>query len=782
MMTRSCWGKSTPAFWRNVKQTSAHLAAPVCALAILGAILAHPAVPQTKEAPKAAAKKKAAAKAPAPAAKTPAKAPAKTPTAAKTPAPKTAPASGGLAALVRAYRDNPSAARRTAIAKYAEAHANEESGALARLALGVGSYENRDYAGAVAALKAAKVPRIADYVAYYLAAARVEANDNGGVAQDLAPLRSADPVSPLLGRAWILEARALKGSDAAAAARLLREHYDELPQPEGDINLADCYQAAGDLANAAVYYQRVYYKFTAGAAATRAASAILTLKDTMGSAYPAPQPEQMLGRADRFFESREYAQARTEYRDVANRTFGLTRDQATVRMGATQFLAGSGTAGCSYLRGLTLPDSEAEAERLYYVEECGRRIENDDAMLAPVKKLAESFPKSPWRLRALLSAGNRFLVANRPDDYALLYKDAHDAFPGDPAAGTAHWKITFLAWMRNRDEATKLLREHLKAYPDHPTTGAALYFLGRDAEGKSDFGAANVIYRRLSDVFQNTYYAELARGRLKDSHVAGARPSQDTAQFLASLPLSERTPVPAVSTGVTTARIARSRLLRTAGLDDLADSELRYGATKDGQPALLALEMASAAEAPYLAVRILKRWAPEYLGMPLEAAPRRFWEFLFPLPYRSELFASARALELDPYLMAGLIRQESEFNPKALSTAKAYGLMQVRPSTGKLFARKAGVSRFSANVLYQPASNLKIGAAVLRSMLSDNNGRLEPTLAAYNAGPNRAADWLTWNTYREPAEFVESIPFTETRDYVQAVLRNAALYRRLYSE
>jgi len=68
----------------------------------------------------------------------------------------------------------------------------------------------------------------------------------------------------------------------------------------------------------------------------------------------------------------------------------------------------------------------------------------------------------------------------------------------------------------------------------------------------------------------------------------------------------------------------------------------------------------------------------------------------------------------------------------------------------------------------------------LRSMLDHNSGRVEETLAAYNAGPNRVAEWLTWNTYREPAEFVESIPFTETRDYVQAVLRNADIYRRLY--
>ena len=176
----------------------------------------------------------------------------------------------------------------------------------------------------------------------------------------------------------------------------------------------------------------------------------------------------------------------------------------------------------------------------------------------------------------------------------------------------------------------------------------------------------------------------------------------------------------------------------------------------------------------------MKALAPDYLTLPVPDAPREFWQYLFPMPYRPELVADARAHNLDPYLVAGLIRQESEFNPDAISPAKADGLMQVRPGTGAEFARAAGIQRFTGDMLFQPEVNLKIGTAILRSMLDKNGGSLEHTLAAYNAGPNRLAEWLTWNTYREPAEFVESIPFTETRDYVQGVLRNAEMYRRLY--
>jgi soluble lytic murein transglycosylase len=131
-------------------------------------------------------------------------------------------------------------------------------------------------------------------------------------------------------------------------------------------------------------------------------------------------------------------------------------------------------------------------------------------------------------------------------------------------------------------------------------------------------------------------------------------------------------------------------------------------------------------------------------------------------------------------MVAALIRQESEFNPRARSGKNALGLAQVRPGTGRSLARRVGLRGYSASTLYQPDANLRIGTYYLRSQLDKWGGKWEQTLAAYNAGPSRANEWITWGDFEEPAEFVETIPFTETRDYVQAVVRNAALYRAIY--
>jgi soluble lytic murein transglycosylase len=679
-----------------------------------------------------------------------------------------------LATLVHAYRESPTPAHLSAIQTYITSHPQET--ALANLALGVTAYEQKNYAAAIPLLvpASAQLPQIADYAGYYLAATRVETADFAAVHTDLAPTHQN---SPLNGKAWILEARAKQSSDAAAAARLLMDHYSELPQPDGDVTLGDCYRAVQDTAHAAEAYQRVYSHYLTGDAAARAEAALTAMQAAMGS------PAQLLQRADLMADAKDYPRAKREYQSLAGLPAGLERDQARVRIGAMDFLRGQVALACPYFNTLELSPSEAEAERVYYTAECARQKKDDAAMMAAVERLAHDYPHSTWRLKALCSAANRYLLVNRPADYVPLDRTIYQEFPTAPQAAMAHWKVAFQAYLGNAPDAVSLLREHLKNYFGNSTIGASLYFLGRLLQRSGELSAARACYQRLASSFENHYYAMQARERLRAPEIASAAmpaASAEVSRFLGSLKFGGAAPVPPEPTPPTTARIQRSRTLRSAGLDDLADSELRYGWRSDGQPSLLAMEMASTASSPYLAMKVMKAMSPEYLNLPVSGAPRLYWEMLFPLPYKSDVVRTAQERSLDPFLVAGLIRQESEFNPRAISPAKAYGLTQVRPASGRLVARKAGVARVTVPALYQPAVNLKLGTLILRTMLDQQNGSIEQTLAAYNAGPNRVAEWRTWASFREPAEFIETIPFTETRDYVQAVLRNAEMYRRLY--
>ncbi len=170
---------------------------------------------------------------------------------------------------------------------------------------------------------------------------------------------------------------------------------------------------------------------------------------------------------------------------------------------------------------------------------------------------------------------------------------------------------------------------------------------------------------------------------------------------------------------------------------------------------------------------------------PLEArkiddVPLPVWHTFFPLPFEEGLRRTAARHGLDPMLVAALIRQESTFQPDAVSPVGAIGLMQVLPRTAKKLARRLKL-RYSRAKLFDPEYNLQLGTLYLADLMREF-GKPEAALAAFNAGEDRVAAWRAERDYEETAEFVESIPFTETREYVQIIMRNAEVYRRLYGQ
>ncbi|MCX6620283.1 MAG: lytic transglycosylase domain-containing protein [Acidobacteria bacterium] len=292
-------------------------------------------------------------------------------------------------------------------------------------------------------------------------------------------------------------------------------------------------------------------------------------------------------------------------------------------------------------------------------------------------------------------------------------------------------------------------------------------------------------YQAAAKNYPNFYYGILSRKRLAEPALARATGAPGVEEFVAGIDFPRPDFGGFHATAATQARIERSRQLYTAGLNELAEAEMRFGAKTDSQGHLLAMELAqrSVREGdPAQGLRWIKALAPNYLRVPLSAAPDSFWMLAFPLPFKNELARHSRAQELDPYIVAALVRQESEFNPTAVSRSNAYGLTQVLPSTGRSISRRAGIRKFRTSMLFSPDINLKLGTFYFRMLLDGLEGQWESALASYNAGKSRVVAWKTWFDFREPAEFVETIPFTETRNYVQVVMRNADVYRRLYGE
>jgi soluble lytic murein transglycosylase len=227
-------------------------------------------------------------------------------------------------------------------------------------------------------------------------------------------------------------------------------------------------------------------------------------------------------------------------------------------------------------------------------------------------------------------------------------------------------------------------------------------------------------------------------------------------------------------------RQKRADALRSIAFDASAELELRAAYASTGEPRLL-LEAAQAAVAAGhvgAAIVTVRQIYPQLDARPFDQVPRDVWMAAYPLPFSGSIKQWSVHAGIDPMLTAGLIRQESAFAPDAHSGANALGLMQLLPKTARQMAKKAKVG-YSHSLLFDPDYNVRLGTIYVAGLKNDF-GSVESALAAYNAGEDRVNSWTAGQSYRDLAEFVDSIPFTETREYVEIVTRNADIYRKLY--
>ena len=693
-------------------------------------------------------------------------------------------AAPSLNTLASAWHKTPNARTHAALLAFAQAHRSDQQGALALLALGAGEIDQKqlDQADAHLATAAARLPQLADYTASFRAEADWALRKDAQADALAKSVWDMQPASPVRGRMAIWSAHAyISEGQTDRALQVINEHSADLTDQQREFALAQVYDAMGRTADAIDHYDKVWFNYPLSWEAQNSEAPLEKLRGKAGGAPLAGS--LILTRIAKLSAAGEYGRAARELEAYLPGMTGTDRDLASVRLAALAWEQRHYDQARDSLRSLQLPSGDADAERLYYLTAAAAHTEHWDIAQDALSRLEQSYPKSEWRVAALVAAGNRYLYSNQPAGAVPLYKTCFDEFPSDAQAPLCHWKYTWQEYIENRASAKPLFEDYLRRYPNGEKAPGALYFLARIAESAGDEPAARVYFEAIVRNYPNHYYEALARQRLADAAISHAGESAAAASFIASLNIHrqimkpELQPAPAVQE-----RLARAELLSTAGFDDLAQAELRFAADK--QPEVVAVALADLAEkrqAPAQAIRYIKHYAPDYLDLPMEASTQRLWRLAFPLPYWDALERSAHAQGLDPYLFAALVRQESEFDTRVVSGSNAYGLSQVLPPTGRMLSRKLHVGHFRADLLFQPEVNLKIGTYYLRSLVDSLGGRWDAALASYNAGRSRVLDWMKRAQYQDSAEFVESIPITETRNYVESIFRNADIDRRLYA-
>ncbi|MGH9648611.1 MAG: tetratricopeptide repeat protein, partial [Bryobacteraceae bacterium] len=398
---------------------------------------------------------------------------------------------------------------------------------LTDLKAGADDFDARRYPAAIAALKGLpqRLPKLADYAAWFLGSAQFALKDYAAVPATLDTVFKQSPASPLVPRSALLAANALtQNNEAAAALEILRKYYSVISQPNGDLAMAAAFAGSGDNVSAAVYYQRVYYGFPVSAEAGLASTEIEKLKTSLDDKYPPALPTAMLGRSIKLLDAGQAVRARKELEALVPQLGGAERDLARVRIGVAYYTAEENAVAYKYLTTLEVGSPETDAERLYYVMQSARRLNNLAEMDAVAARLSALHPNSTWRLQAVLAAANRYLTENKADQYEPLYRACYESFPQDKQAAGCHWKVAWVHYLRRESDAEDMLRAHLRLFPASENASAALYFLGRLAEQSRDRSAARAYYEEISREYPNQYYAMLARDRLKPVATAGPSP------------------------------------------------------------------------------------------------------------------------------------------------------------------------------------------------------------------------------------------------------------------
>lgn len=383
------------------------------------------------------------------------------------------------------------------------------------------------------------------------------------------------------------------------------------------------------------------------------------------------------------------------------------------------------------------------------------------------KQLKKSYPKSAFVDFVEFATARIYESLGRSGDAVGIYRDFSKRFPESSLSEEAEWRLAWIHYLQADQSRAFAAFKRLAAEKGDRYKTAALYWQGRTAEKMGRLEEATQIFLEILNGQRDSYYTGPAARRLGKM---GVRFEEKIAK---SPTPSVEPPFPLSPT--LSFHLSRAQELAQISLGRLAVAELDAIKPNNGDLALKLFLMRE-----YARNQAYDRSVA--LANGIQSPSEELDRYRYPLAYWETVQKNAEERELDPYLVVALIRQESLFNPKALSPASAYGLMQILPSTAARIAKQMGDEPPGPEKLFDPELNLTLGTRYLKELLQRYANNPVRAIAAYNAGENAVDRWEKEISAQDDEELVERIPYGETRLYIKLVLRNHRIYRKLYPD
>ncbi len=652
--------------------------------------------------------------------------------------------------------------------RVAEQHPGTPAAGLARLSAGLLALESADPQTALRLLRHPDIQEthVQDHAILAIGQALEQTGDPAGAAATY--LAAVDvPGSSLVCAALQKSADAyLAAGLAPRAIASLNRALVTCPGDEPRIlaRLAEALESVGERRAAAEALYRLDHEFPASPEASRSAPRRSALARYLPSVPAELGTRRELAKALALFEAGQRARAIAALRPLVGAAAleADEQDLVRVRLGRTLSALRKRREARAVLT--KVPGSSPyAAEAAYHLA----LLSPSRGLVAALETVAQRYAGSAWGERALFALGNHFQKDMFFDRALPYYRRLLAEYPDGEQLERSAWHVGMADYRAGRhQQAATRLEGVARQRPDSGYVGAFLYWAARARLAMGDTGRATSLLQETVRRFRRSYYGWQAAAALT--------------RLGAPAPPAPPSPAPTPEEGeIPEPRRTRVRELMLINRFETARDELRGLAPSPRVSATAAwLEYRNGRFRP--AITAMTRAFPHWVGEGGDGLAEGVFKILFPLEHGELLRAAASRQRLDAALVAALIRQESSFDDAAISRAGARGLMQLMPATARSLSRSLG-RRYRRGALHDPETNLELGTVYLRQMLDHFGGRVERALAAYNAGPHRVDRWTAGRPDVPAEEFIETIPFSETRAYVKIVLGATEEYRRLYS-
>ena len=448
------------------------------------------------------------------------------------------------------------------------------------------------------------------------------------------------------------------------------------------------------------------------------------------------------------------------------------------------------------------PERQYRIESQYQIGQCVWNLGRTNEAIAILSKFASEYSESQFAEEAKYQIARSYLDAGQYDKSLSAYNELISKYPNGNFADKALWDMGWCYMkLKKKDKSASVFQKLISEHPDSKLAGSARFWTGMNYEDEGKIDEAISAYRSAME-YKDWYYSDRAKKRLESLIKSGKIDKESIslqykkAEFDESLPIVSNvhkyTPI-------------------------WVQTSLSYGIYDDAIDVYTAANEAGVAlESAYYNLSICykmmgdyrRSWAyawnlvqlPNVRGKRGEL-PHQIYNKLYPASYSDIVFKYAKSSKVDPYLVFAVILEESRFDPNAISSSNANGLMQIMPDTGKYIAKQLAIKKFSVENLFDPETNIKLGSWYLSSLINSFNGRVKDyfsnknsnrqnldyadiaiilAVGGYNGGPTRIRNWIEEYGINDIDEFVESIPVQETKNYIKKVMDSYETYKSLY--